>query len=184
VIGEVYYRNAAKTNRMGLEVGSQLEIYRNLNFTASYTFSYFDYIKYEARTIVADSLENLSTLVKDFSGNIVPSVPVNNLFLSLTYAQPVGRHVNLFARASYQGISGMYVDDANTDQTKGYNLLNGMIGADLRFGKFNVVASGGVNNIFDVVYVGFTNTNSTLKRFYEAGGPRDYYVSLNLGYAF
>jgi outer membrane receptor protein involved in Fe transport len=78
----------------------------------------------------------------------------------------------------------MYVDDANSDKTKAYNLLNGLVGIDLKFGGFNLMASGGINNIFNEVYVGFTNTNSANKRFYEAGAPRDYFVSLNLGYTF
>jgi iron complex outermembrane receptor protein len=184
VLGEVFYRNAAKTNRKGIELGAQLEIVTNLNFGLSYTWSDFNYLTYEAQTIEVDSSGNLITTNQDFSGNIVPSVPVNNLFLSLSYSHPMGKHVNLFAKLSYQGISGMYVDDANSDKTKAYNLLNSLLGVDLKFGKFNIMASAGVNNMFDEVYVGFTNTNSANKRFYEAGAPTDYFVSLNLGYTF
>ena len=184
VLGDVYYRNAAKTNRTGAEIGLNAEVLKNLNFGVSYTWSKFDYLSYTARTIEEDSTGTLFTVDKDFSGNIVPSVPVNNLYLVLSYAYPLGRHVHLFAKASYQGISGMYVDDANSDKTAGYNLLNGLGGIDLRFGKFNTVVSGGVNNIFDVTYVGFTNTNSANKRFYEAGAPRDWFLTVNLGYTF
>jgi outer membrane receptor protein involved in Fe transport len=167
-----------------MELGAQLEIYEGLNIGVTYTWSDFKYLTYEAETIEEDSLGILVTSTKDFSGNIVPSVPINNLYLSLSYARPVGKHLNIFAKASYQGISGMWVDDENTDKTKAYNLLNGLLGIDLKFGKFNIMASGGVNNIFNEIYVGFTNTNSADKRFYEAGAPRDYYVSLNLGYTF
>jgi iron complex outermembrane receptor protein len=184
VLGDVFYRNAAKTNRRGAELGVQLEIYKGLNFGVTYTYSDFQYLTYEAETIEEDSLGNLITSTKDFSGNTVPSVPKNNLYLSLAYARSLGKHVNVFAKASYQGISGMWVDDENTDKTKAYNLLNGLLGVDLKFGKFNIMASGGVNNIFNEIYVGFTNTNSADKRFYEAGAPRDYYVSINFGYTF
>jgi len=59
-----------------------------------------------------------------------------------------------------------------------------VLGVDMNFGKFNFLISGGVNNLFDEVYVGFTNTNSADLRFYEAGAPRNYYISVNLGYAF
>jgi iron complex outermembrane receptor protein len=183
VLGEVFYRNAAKTNRLGVELGAQLEIYEGLNFGLTYTWSDFKYLTYEAKTI-EDSLGNLVSHTKDFSGNIVPSVPTNNLYVSLAYSRPLGKHVNIFAKASYQGISGLWVDDENTDKTKAYNLLNGLLGLDLRFGKLNIMASGGINNIFNEIYVGFTNTNSADKRFYEAGAPRDYYLSINLGYTF
>lgn len=184
VLGEVYYRNAAKTKRLGLEFGTQIEIIKNLNFGITYTWSDFDYLTYEAQTIEIDTAGNMITNNRDFSGNIVPSVPVNNLYLSLAYSIPVGKRHNLFVRTSYQGISGMWVDDANSDKTGSYNLLNTVIGADLRWGKFNLMVSGGVNNIFDEIYVGFTNTNSANKRYYEAGAPRDFFVSLNLGYVF
>lgn len=184
VLGEVFYRNAAKTNRTGLEAGGQAEIVRNLTFAASYTLSLFDYRSYETMTIEEDSLGNLLTTRRYFSGNKVPSVPVGNLYLSLSYAQPVGKHLNLFARASFQGIGGMWVDDLNTDKTSGYQLVNGLVGADLRFGGFNLMLSGGANNLLDEVYVGFTNTNSANGKFYEAGAPRDFFVTLNLGYTF
>lgn len=184
VLGEVYYRNAAKTDRMGVELGGQLEIIKDLSFQASYTYSYFTYDEYIAMSVEIDSLSNIIETEKDFSGNYVPSVPRNNLYLALSYAHPLSRHFNIFGKASYMGISGLWVDDANSDQTAAYNLLNAVIGFDMKFGGFNVMLSGGVNNIFDVVYVGFTNTNSANKRFYEAGAPRDYFVSLNLGYNF
>ena len=184
ISGDVFYRNAAKTNRTGAELGGQAEIVRNLDFGFSYTWSHFQYGSYDAEVIETDSTGNPVTTHQDFSGNTVPSVPVSNLYLSLAYTQPLGLHASLFGRASFQGITGMFVDDANSDKTRGYGLLNLLIGADLRFGKFNAAASAGVNNIFDETYVGFTNTNSVNKRFYEAGAPRDWFVTINLGYRF
>jgi len=184
VLGDVYFRNAAKTHRLVAELGGLVEIVNNLNLEASYTWSHFRYENYEARVIEIDSLGNFIQTDQDFSGNIVPSVPVNNLYLALSYSQPVGKRIQLYGKVSFQGISGMWVDDANTDKTDPYQLLNALIGADARFGKFNIMLSGGVNNIFDEIYVGFTNTNSADKRFYEAGAPRDWFLTLNLGYTF
>jgi hypothetical protein len=48
----------------------------------------------------------------------------------------------------------------------------------------NILLSGSLNNMLDEVYVGFTNTNSADRRFYEAGEPRNYYVTANIGYRF
>jgi outer membrane receptor protein involved in Fe transport len=67
---------------------------------------------------------------------------------------------------------------------KGYTLLNGVAGLELKYGKFKVMASGGVNNLLNEVYAGYVNINSAEQRFYEAGAPRNYFVSLNLGYTF
>jgi iron complex outermembrane receptor protein len=184
VLGEVYFRNAARTNRRGLEMGTRMELYRNLNFTFSYTYSHFTYDSYIAKTIVIDSTGNIVERTQDFSGNTAPSVPVNNLFLALSYSWPMGKKLKGFAKASNAYISGLWVDDANSDQTDAYNLLNALIGLDMQFGGFNVQLSGGVNNMLDLVYVGFTNTNSADLRFYEAGAPRNYFITVNLGYTF
>jgi iron complex outermembrane receptor protein len=184
VLGDVFYRNAANTRRTGLEAGSQIEFIRGLDLTLSYTYSHFNYQDYAARTISLDSAGNFVETDEDFSGNVVPSVPRHNLYLSLAYSRPLFRQVDGFIRASYMGISGMWVDDANSDETDSYNLVNAVLGFDLNFGNFNILLSGGMDNILDVTYVGFTNTNSANGRFYEAGAPRNWYISLNLGYTF
>lgn len=185
VLGDVFYRNAAETRRMGIELGSQLEILRDLNFNLAFTLSDFVYNSYEALAISIDSLGNFVETEQDYSGNIVPSVPKSNLYMALSYGKKLYQDkISGFARLSYMGISGLWVDDANTDQTDGYNLLNGTLGLDMTLGKFNILLSAGIENIFDEVYVGFTNTNSANKRFYEAGAPRNYFFTVNFGYSF
>lgn len=184
VYSEVFFRNAAKTARRGIELGSRIEIYKDLQFAFAYTFSAFSYIDYSALVIEIDSTGNIIEIEEDFSGNIVPSVPKNNLFISLSYSHTLSKKIVGFAKLSYQGISGLWVDDANTDKTNAYQLLNSVLGVDMKFGKFNIQLSGGINNILDEVYVGFTNTNSADRRFYEAGEPRNYFASVNLGYRF
>ena len=81
-------------------------------------------------------------------------------------------------------VSGMWVDDANSDKTESYSILNAGIGFDMLFGNFNLLISGGVNNISDKVYVGFININSSNGRYYEAGEPQSFYAGINLGYSF
>jgi iron complex outermembrane receptor protein len=184
VFGDVFFRNAAKTNRLGLELGTQLEIIEGLEFVFSYTYSDFTYKTYSAKTIEVDSTGNIVESEKDFGGNIVPSVPEHNIFISLAYSYPFNITTNGFVKLSYIGVSGLWVDDANSDETDSYNILNSVVGFDVKFGHFNLLLSAGVNNIFDLLYVGFTNTNSANKRFYEPGAPRNYFASLNLGYTF
>ena len=180
VFGEVYYRNAAVTNRRGLEVGADVEVFTGVQFQVSYTYSDFNYDTYEALSID----ENLNTTIKNYDGNVVPTVPEHNIFTALSYAQSFTDDITGFIRGSYRYVSGMYVDDANTDITDGYGLLNAGIGLDMLFGRFNLLLSAGVNNITDEVYVGFININSSDGRYYEAGEPINYYAGINLGYAF
>ena len=184
IYNEVFFRNAAKTIRRGIELGSKIVIVKDLDFTFSYTYSDFTYNSYTALAINIDSIGNIIETKEDYSGNIVPSVPKNNLFLALSYGHTLTKHVDAFAKLSYSGISGLWVNDANTDKTSGYQLLNSVIGFDMKYGKFNVLISGGVNNMLDEVYVGFTNTNSADHRYYEAGEPRNYFATVNVGYRF
>ncbi|GBD88180.1 vitamin B12 transporter BtuB [bacterium BMS3Abin03] len=178
--GDVFFRNAAKTTRQGIEFGTVTDIFQGLKLNISYTYSNFVYDNYI--TEVIDEAGDVT--VKDFSGNYAPSVPVHNIYAALSYAYTFSSFVTGFVKISYMSVSGLWVDDANSDKTNAYNILNTVLGFDMLFGKFNLMISGGMNNITDLVYVGFTNTNSTTGRFYEAGEPRNYFGSLNLGYTF
>ncbi|MDZ7742143.1 MAG: TonB-dependent receptor [Bacteroidota bacterium] len=185
VLGNVYFRNAATTNRKGLEAGATMQLLKGLDLSIAYTYSHFRYTDYSALTIELDSTGTFIQKEKDFSGNMVPSVPENNLYLAIQYAYALYQDkVSAFSKLSYRSVSGLWVDDANTDQTDPYQILNAVVGFDMKLGNFNILLSGGVNNILDEIYVGFTNTNSADKRFYEAGAPRNYFLSLKLGYTF
>lgn len=180
VYGDVFFRNAAQTTRNGVEVGGSVDIFERLNLQASYTFSDFTYDEYIALSID----ENLDTTSQNFAGNYAPSVPQHNLFCALAYTHEFSRGISGFIRGSVRYVGGMYVDDANSDKTDDYTTLHAGIGLDMVFGKFNLLLSGGVNNISDLVYVGFVNINSSNGQFYEAGEPRNFYGCINFGYAF
>jgi iron complex outermembrane receptor protein len=177
VSGEVFFRNAAKTNRTGLEVGVNTQVMNGLRWRTAYTYSDFTYKAYTARA--ADLLGNVTD--HDFSGNRVPSVPQHNLSLSLTYERPLTDHLLGFVKGTYTNVSGMYVDDANSERSKGYQVVNSSVGFDILLGRFNILVSGGVNNIFDLTYVAFININSERREFYEVGEPRHFFASVNFG---
>ncbi|MBT8378493.1 MAG: TonB-dependent receptor [Ignavibacteria bacterium] len=179
VFGDVFFRNAAQTTRSGLELGADADILPWMNFQASYTFSDFGYDSYDALTID----ENLDTTSQSFTGNEVPSVPKHNIYFALSFNREFTQGITGFIRTSFRHVTGMYVDDANSDKTDSYGILNANAGLDMIFGKFNLLISGGVNNIFDKVFVGFVSINSSTGRFYEAGEPFNYYAGINLGYA-
>lgn len=184
VYGDVFYRNSAKTNRTGVEIGGNTSIIEGLKFALSYAYSKFKYDEYKAVSIDADSLGNIVTKVKDFAGNIVPSVPEHNLFSSLEYEHSFNYQLKGFLKGSLQYVSGLYVNDANDDKTQDYTLLGLNAGIEYLAGKFSILLSGGMNNILDNRYVGFVNINSTSKRFYETGEPRTFFASFRIGYVF
>jgi iron complex outermembrane recepter protein len=184
VFGDVYFRNSARTNRTGIEAGANIEIVRGLKFEPAYTFSDFTYDEYLARTIEFDTTGNIVFIDRDFSGNVVPSVPVHNLYLSLSYERKLTKNLTGFVKGSFRYVSKMFVDDRNSAETSPYNLFNTTLGLDMQLNNFNILLSGGVNNVADKIHVGFVNINSANDRFYEAGEPRNYFLSLNLGYNF
>lgn len=179
VYGSVYFRNAGKTWRRGIEFGNDSKLIYGFKLKTSYTYSYFKYIEYTSKSID----RNNNVVEKNFSGNFVPSVPKHNLNLALKYEKELNINTNIFGKVSYQYVSEMYVNDTNSEKTDApYSLVNFMIGIDQRFGSLNILLSGGINNIFDKKYAGFININSTAGRFYELGEPRMYFINLNLGY--
>lgn len=182
VFGDVFFRNSAQTLRRGVEFGTNLELLTGFRFAVSYTFSDFSYEKYISETIEILGGQ-LLTIEQDFSGNIVPSIPKHNLLLSVSYEKNIFNNITGFGKFSFQNVSEMYMDDKNSDKSDSYTLLNATLGIDLQFNKLNVRLSGGLNNILDEKYVGFININSTSLRFYEAGEPRNFFASLNLGYS-
>jgi iron complex outermembrane recepter protein len=184
IFGDEYYRNASETNRYRFSLHTSLEIVRNLIFSAGYTYSHFIYKSYTANSIETDSTGNIVFLYRDFSGNAEPNVPCNNLDLSLSYKHPIGEKADVYAKMNYRKLSGFWVDDANSDQTHSCDLLNSVVGFDIRLGHFACSVSAGVNNILDQVYVGNANINSMDKRFYNAGSPRDIFGSVSFNYMF
>jgi iron complex outermembrane receptor protein len=174
----VYYRNAAKTNRTGIELGLTTDIAQRLRLKGAYTYSRFKYASYTARAI--DDAGVITD--RAFNGNFVPSVPKHNISLSLSYDHSFLEDVTGFVKTQVTHVSGLYVDDVNSDRTNGYTLLNANLGFDIVHGAFDVLVTAGANNIFDRTYVAFVNINSTSRRFYEAGEPRNYFAGINLGY--
>lgn len=184
IYGDVFFRNSAKTNRRGLEAGITTEIYSGFKAILSYTYSDFKYDEYAAVSIDLDSTGQVMISSQNYDGNIVPSVPKHNLLAALAYQHHLTESVTAFIKGTYQNISGMFVNDANLNKTEGYQVINSTAGLDIHIGRFNLLVSGGVNNILDRTYVGFININSANGRFYEAGEPQSAFGSLKIGYQF
>ncbi|MGH1362686.1 MAG: TonB-dependent receptor family protein [Calditrichia bacterium] len=184
VFGEVFFRNAAQTNRTGLELGLTTGIYGPLRFEGAYTWSNFNYDTYTARSIEFDNGGNQVNVDRDFSGNTVPSVPKHNLSTNLSFSQRLSQNITGFTRIGHQFVSGLFVDDQNSDQTDSYQIVNLTAGADLLLGSYNLLINGGVNNIADVEHIAFINLNSSNATFFEAGEPRHFFISMKLGYRF
>jgi iron complex outermembrane receptor protein len=182
--GEFFFQNSARTIRNGLELGFGINIFHPLRMNIAYTLSDFIYDRYTASRFYYDNQFNLVLEQRDFSNNIVPSVPRHNFSLSLKYEESIYQWLTGYSQFSYWGVSGMYTDDANSEKTKEYGIFHVTLGMDASYGPLNLILAGGVRNLFNDTYVGFININSATGQFYEAGSPRNYFTSLKIGLQF
>ncbi|MCX7877653.1 MAG: TonB-dependent receptor [Ignavibacteria bacterium] len=182
VDGDVYFRNAAVSNRTGIELGFSSEVIKGLTLNGSYAFQNFKYDSY-----LAGDIDSAGTLTeKDFSGNYEPSNPKNFFTAEVKYQHTFGKYYTVYLKSNAQYVGDMFVDDSNTDslKTEAYTLINAQLGLDITLNKFKFLIYGGLNNITDKKYVAFININSDRKEFYESGPKRNFFGGVSLGYIF
>jgi len=174
-----YYRNAAKTNRVGLECGLKTEPFEHFDMIINYTYTDFKYDEFEALNYTPQG-----TTTADYSGNTEPSVPTNILNFILEYELELSENMSGLLIWDCDYISDMFVDDANSAISPGYFYGNAMVGLTYNTEEFGAVFFLGSNNIFNKTYVGYININDYYGRYYDAGEPRNFYLGLNLSYKF
>jgi len=182
--GEFFFQNSARTIRNGVEFGAGIDIFSSLKMKMAYTLSDFIYDQYTASSFYYDSQFNLILEQRDFSNNSVPSVPRHNFSFSLKYEKKIFQWLIGYSQIGYWNVSGMYTDDANSEKTKDFAVVNLTLGIDISHDPFNLILAGGVHNLFDELYVGFININSATGQFYETGAPRNYFTTLRFGMDF
>ncbi|MBS1494104.1 MAG: TonB-dependent receptor [Bacteroidetes bacterium] len=177
---KVFFRNAAKTNRTGVEIGLKNELVDGLEVVSNYNYAFFKYTDYVAR--IYDINGNITD--ENYGGNILPSFPRHIVNLILSYKYRVNKKITILAQADGDYIDKMFVNDKNSEETGSYSYFNSLLGVTAEFDKFNLLFSLGLNNIFDRQYVGFVNINDSNGRYYELGQPRNFYSGLNIEYKF
>ncbi len=174
---KTYFRNAARTNRTGIEAGIKSEPFEGIELTTNYVYADFTYDDYPA-SVVGPS----GVTLEQYAGNFVPSVPRHILNLILNYEFDISENISGLLLWDCDYITKMYVDDRNSESSPPYFYGNVMAGINVSVGQINVVAYAGSNNIFDKRYAGFISVNDFYGRFYEMGEPATIYSGLNISY--
>jgi len=174
-----FFRNATRTNRLGLELGLMCEPFEGIELVTNYTYTNFKYQNYSA--VIQGPSGNI---VENYDGNFVPSIPKHIFNLILNYEFEISDKLNGLLQWDCDYLTKMYVNDNNSENAPSYFYGNVMGGINFTFGKFNTVLYAGVNNIFDRRYVGYVNINDFYGRYYETGEPRSIYSGLNVSYKF
>lgn len=181
VIGsKVYFRNAAKTTRTGVEVGMKTEPVERVDLVVNYIYTHFKYDDYDALVYTS----NGDLVHENYAENFMPSYPSHILNFILEYEYEIGKNIDGILQFDADYVTSMYVDDKNTIKTSPYFYSNPMVGINISLKKFNILGFAGVTNIFDRRYVGFVNINDYFGRYFETGEPRNIYGGLNITYKF
>jgi iron complex outermembrane recepter protein len=174
-----FFRNAIRTNRLGVEFGFMCEPFEGIELVTNYTLTNFKYQDYSA--VIQGPSGNTT---ENYNGNFVPSIPRHILNLIFNYEFEISDKVNGLLQWDCDYLTSMYVNDNNSESTPSYFYGNVMGGINFTVGKFNTVFYAGINNIFDKRYVGYVNINDFYGRYYETGEPRSIYSGLNISYKF
>jgi iron complex outermembrane recepter protein len=148
---KVFYRNAGKTIRKGVEIGLSYPIISGLKVYYTQTFSDFKYKNYLANG-------------EDFSGKDLPGIPKINTQLELRYA-PTDRP--FFASLQGRYIGKIQVNDANTATAKAYSVLNLRLGSTFSYKKTQFEPFLGINNLTNTHYIANVQINAQADRYFE-----------------
>lgn len=174
-----FFRNATRTNRLGLELGFMCEPFEGVEVTSNYTLTDFKYKDY--RAVIQGPSGNY---MEEYTGNYVPSIPRHILNLILNFELEISDDINGLLQWDCDYLSKMYTNDLNNAQSSGYFYGNAMGGINFTLGRVNTIIYLGVNNIFDKRYTGYININDFYGRYYETGEPRSFYSGLNISYRY
>lgn len=174
---QTYYRNTARTNRQGLEIGFKSHPVEAVELAINYVYMHFQFDRYLA-TIYAPS----GTTEENYTGNTVPSIPKHIVNFILNYELEFSEDLSALLQWDSDYIGDMYVDDANSELSRGYFYGNVMAGLNFKIHKTSAIAYFAANNIFDKRYAGFININDFSRHFYGTGEPRMFSLGLRLKY--
>jgi iron complex outermembrane recepter protein len=159
--GRRYYRNAGRTSRRGIELGTGLTA-GALDLGGAYTYANYRFVDFTVDTA-------------HYAGNRIPGIPRQTLQASAALRSGVG---TLVAEATLA--DRMFVNDANSESSPGYAIVNARLVSIASMGLSAAEITLGVQNIFNRRYVSSVNVNAAGGKFYEPGSQRAVYVGVSL----
>ncbi len=149
--GRVFYRNAGKSQRRGLEASLSANIRPGLNLNASYSYARF---KYRRFTIDEASL----------AGNRLPGIPAHLANLGLFYATASG----FSARTTLSYTGNFFADNSNNIQVDNYIVGNLRVAYQFTRDKWELNPFIGLNNFLNKKYFSNIRLNAFGGRYFEA----------------
>jgi iron complex outermembrane receptor protein len=180
----VYMANAGKQNHLGVELALRGVAYKSNNFVTAispfinFAYSYFRYGNYKYQQLSSDKK---STVVVDYTGNVVAGVPPITFNAGFDFTTKPGLYFNM----TYSFRDKMYYTSDNVNSTKLYHLLNAKVGYSQVFIKhIGLDAFFGVNNITQNQNYAMVFVNQLPDAYIPAPNKANFFGGVNLKYIF
>jgi iron complex outermembrane receptor protein len=164
--GEIAFRDAGRSRRWGTELEWQAMPRADLTWNGAFTWLAARYVDYD-------------TDAGDFDGNTEPGIPSWQLYQELAWQHASGLRVALEAFV----VSDMFVDDANTASSRGYELLNLRASWQGEVGGVQVIPFLGLNNLTGERYNGVVRLNAQGGRYFEPAPEFNLYGGVTIAAA-
>lgn len=161
---EVFFRNAGRVERKGLEASLSWRPVPPLRARVAYTLQENTFVRFE-------------TDEGDFSGNDEPGVPGHRVYAGLVYTAPVGLRTEVDVRWVPEDYP---VNDENTAHDWSYEVTDVRLLWERGVGAVEARPFLGIDNLFDVRYNGSVVPNAFGDRFYEPAPGREVFGGLRL----
>jgi len=163
--GRAFFRNAGSTKRTGLEASLSTGIGPAM-FALSYLYSHFQFDDYQVTSAGATSV---------YDGNRIPGIPFQQIQGAMTLRKDVW-----YLTLEGETRGRIYVDDANTTRSSGYEIMNARLGGEGIFGLSWLSPRLGVQNAFDRKYAASVAVNAVFGRYYEPAAGRTLYFGVTV----
>jgi iron complex outermembrane receptor protein len=181
--GGRFYFTAGETNRMGVEVGLNLQFDYGFSLETSFTYSQNKYKEY-----MVDSVHyGVPGALADYSDNKVAGIPDYFYYAGITY-EPKGLG-GLYITLDMNGLGKYFADDANTIEVPSYNIFGATIGIKQGIeltDHLTLLGFVSVNNLADEKYAASAFINPDVVNgvpiYLEPGLSRNFTASLSLGF--
>ncbi len=165
--GRNTFQNAKRTQREGIELYWNKNLWQELYAQASY--SYLN-AKFDADIPGSDSRETV------YKGNIIPGIAKNQAYIALNWQPETGFQAGLDVRYNDK----IYVDDINSDTAPSYTVMAANIGYVWKNADWKINTFARVDNLLDKDYVGSVIVNDGNKRFFEPADGRNWSAGLKM----
>jgi iron complex outermembrane receptor protein len=171
--GRTTYKNAAKTERKGLEAAWQGNLGAGFAGYASYTYL-------SAKFTDAATTGVPPQVVP--AGARLPGVPGTSAYGELSWAYPEAAGLNAALEVQYAG--KVYVNDRNTDAAPAWTIANLRVGVEHQAGQWSLRAFARLNNLANVNYSGSVIVGDTNGRYFEPSATRNFLIGVSANASF